>query len=85
MNCQTPLAYLDKAGFVWPWAQTVPSTFKSEVKWLCTQAEVEAAYIAMIEMMEDRKADIGSDLPPEQREMVAGFTAAAKQAVLSEA
>jgi hypothetical protein len=37
----------------------------------------------MIKMMEDRKNDIGSDLPPEQREMVDGFATSARNAVLA--
>jgi hypothetical protein len=83
MNCKAPLAYIDKAGFVWPWGQTVPASFKSEVKWLCSSEEIEVAYVKMIKMMEDRKNDIGSDLPPEQREMVDGFATSARNAVLA--
>jgi hypothetical protein len=83
MNCKAPLAYVDKAGFVWPWGQPVPASFKSDVKWLCHPEEIEPAYVRMLDMMESRKNDIGSDLPPEQRETVDGFSTAARNAVLA--
>jgi hypothetical protein len=85
MSCKAPLAYVDKAGFVWPWGQPVPASFKADVKWLCTVDEIKPAYERMMKIMNDRKNDVSIDTPPEQREMASGFSAAAQQAVLGSA
>jgi hypothetical protein len=82
MACNTPLAYVDSAGFVWQWQQSVPEHFKADVKWLCTMDEVRDAYSKMLIMMENR-ATIMPDLPEEHREFQSGFRQSAEKAISS--